>query len=290
MRIASFTTTVAFAVLQPARASDEGRPRAAIIAADAISVFKARCAVCHGPQLTAPKGRFGYVLDLGRLAANPELIVPFRAEESELLALIEHDEMPPLGAQGGPLTQHEKAVVRKWIDAGAPAVARSADVTESSKEDADKFSNSRTEPFPARVFAWVGKLHLLLLHFPIAFAVVAAVAEAMLMLNGRKTPSRIIRIAVWIAAGTATPTACLGWVFAATAAGAGPPGLLAAHRWSGTAAAAVLLLAAFVTERDMRRGTRTRVGSLILLAAGLATAAAGHLGGLLARGPDFFAE
>ena len=31
---------------------------------------------CHGPDLAKPKGRFGYVLDLRRIASNPEMVIP----------------------------------------------------------------------------------------------------------------------------------------------------------------------------------------------------------------------
>src|SRR4051812_15387288 len=61
-------------------------------------VFAAKCAVCHGPDVARPRGRFGYVLDLHRVAANPEMVVPRRPDESELWALVEHDEMPPPGS------------------------------------------------------------------------------------------------------------------------------------------------------------------------------------------------
>jgi len=281
-------SAVALAVLQPVCASDKARPGAATIAAEVTRVFKARCAACHGSQLAAPKGRFGYVLDLGRLATNPELVVPDRPEESELLALIEHDEMPPPGALGGPLALPEKAAVRAWIAAGAPAGAPTAAVMASNGASAAEVGTPTTAHLAARALRWTGKLHLLLLHAPIAFAVAAALAEAILMLRGSRTPSEMIRVAIWIAAGTAVPTACLGWLFAATAAGAGPPGVLTAHRWFGVGAAAALTLAAIAMERDVRRGRSSGIGKFVLLAAGLATTVAGHFGGLLARGADFF--
>jgi mono/diheme cytochrome c family protein len=93
--------------------------------ADAVrGVFQARCAGCHGPDLPRPRGRFGYVLDLKRLAADPEKIVPGRPAESELWALVEHDEMPPSDAPRGPLAPSEKEAVRAWIAAGAPDSAK----------------------------------------------------------------------------------------------------------------------------------------------------------------------
>jgi mono/diheme cytochrome c family protein len=98
------------------------RPEARVVnPADAVrDIFRVKCAGCHGPDLPRPRGRFGYVLDLNRLAADREKIVPGRPAESELWALVEHDEMPPPDAPRGRLTPSEKETVRAWIEAGAP--------------------------------------------------------------------------------------------------------------------------------------------------------------------------
>lgn len=95
-------------------------PRVLNPADEARATFKAKCAGCHGPDLAKPRGRFGYVLDLGKIAANPEMVVPGRPEESELWALVEHDEMPPEDSPQGPLTPAQKETIRNWIAAGAP--------------------------------------------------------------------------------------------------------------------------------------------------------------------------
>src|SRR6516225_7605261 len=89
-------------------------------ASQARMVFAARCAGCHGPDLAKPKGRFGYVLDLRRVADNPEMVIPGRPDESELWALVRHGDMPPADSPHGPLTATEKEVIRAWIAAGAP--------------------------------------------------------------------------------------------------------------------------------------------------------------------------
>src|SRR5579863_9917042 len=86
----------------------------------ARAVFKAKCAGCHGPDLEKPKGRFGYVLDLGKIAANPEMVIPGRPAESELSALVSHSEMPPSDSPHGPLTPAQKEAIKNWIAAGAP--------------------------------------------------------------------------------------------------------------------------------------------------------------------------
>src|SRR5947209_4130745 len=53
-----------------------GAAPAGDLAAEVRAVFAAKCAKCHGPDLAKPKGRFGYVLDLARVAANREMMVP----------------------------------------------------------------------------------------------------------------------------------------------------------------------------------------------------------------------
>src|SRR5690348_2508696 len=85
-------------------------------------IFAAKCAGCHGADLAKPKGRFGYVLDLARVAANPEMVVPAFPDESEMWDLVRLGEMPPEDSPTGPLSQEEKEVIRSWIAAGAPAI------------------------------------------------------------------------------------------------------------------------------------------------------------------------
>jgi mono/diheme cytochrome c family protein len=91
------------------------------LAAKTLAVFSAQCAGCHGPALPKPKGRFGYVLDLARVAANREMVVPFSPDESELWQLVRSGEMPPSDAPSRGLTADQKEVIRSWIAAGAPA-------------------------------------------------------------------------------------------------------------------------------------------------------------------------
>ena len=83
-------------------------------------VFQAKCAGCHGPDLPKPQGRFGYVLDLRRLAADREKVIPGRPSESELWQMVEHDEMPPADSPHGPLPLAQKEAIRAWIADGAP--------------------------------------------------------------------------------------------------------------------------------------------------------------------------
>src|SRR5258708_22196107 len=105
------------------------------LASEALAVFSAKCAGCHGPNLAKPKGRFGYVLDLARIAGNREMVVPSFPDESELWELVHRGEMPPEESPTGPLSEREKEIIHAWIAAGAPAESiesAAADPTETS--------------------------------------------------------------------------------------------------------------------------------------------------------------
>jgi mono/diheme cytochrome c family protein len=88
------------------------------------NIFSAKCAECHGSDLPRPKGKFGYVLDLERLAGNAHVVVPFKPDESKLRQLVRDEEMPPEYARAGSLTKEQKEVIRKWIESGSPAGPR----------------------------------------------------------------------------------------------------------------------------------------------------------------------
>jgi mono/diheme cytochrome c family protein len=94
------------------------------LAEDALSVFEVKCVACHGPKVAKPRGRFGYVTDLARVAANREMIVPGAPDESELWHVIKHNEMPPADSPTGVLSPEQKEAIRSWIAGGAPAPAK----------------------------------------------------------------------------------------------------------------------------------------------------------------------
>ncbi|HEX8295006.1 MAG TPA: hypothetical protein VF593_01800, partial [Chthoniobacteraceae bacterium] len=92
-----------------------------VLAARVYRIFEAKCLDCHGAQLARPKGKFGYVLDLQRVAENEDWVVRGSGKESELYELVFTDEMPGEDADVPPLTPDEKEAVKRWIDLGAPA-------------------------------------------------------------------------------------------------------------------------------------------------------------------------
>jgi mono/diheme cytochrome c family protein/uncharacterized membrane protein len=244
-------------------------------------IFATKCAGCHGPDLAKPKGRFGYVLDLRKVAANPEMVIPHRPDESELWVLVSRDEMPPADSPQGSLTPAEKEIVRAWIADGAPDASTPSEIT------------TTLAPAPLstadRMIRWLGKFHLLLLHFPIALILAAALGEAWAVWRRSAIPSDAVRYCLLLGAIAAIPTAGLGWLFAAAGNGVSSPQLLMAHRWLGTTAAVWLVVAAVSSEQDARRGRRSLRMRLLLIGGVGLIALTAHLGGLLDRGEDFFA-
>ncbi len=255
---------------------------------DVRGVFATRCVACHGPDLVKPKGRFGYVLDLQRVAGNPEMVIPHRPDESELWVLVQRNEMPPSYSPSGALTSEQKEIIRAWIAAGAPDA--SAVALDSPPVIEPKPTAPAQEHMAAadRIVNWLGKFHLLLLHFPIALIFGAGIGEVLSVWRHSR-PSEAVRFCLWLAALAALPTAGLGWLYAAAGNGVGSPQLLMAHRYLGTITAVWLVITAICAEIDARRGVRSRSVWFLLASGVFLTAITAHLGGLLDRGWDFFA-
>lgn len=292
MKNCCLSAAVAFALvigIRPGMVNAQSTPPSKDIAVEVRGIFAVKCAGCHGSDLPKPKGRFGYILDLRRIAANPEMVIPLHPEQSELWELVQRDEMPPSDSPHGPLTPEQKEVIRLWIAAGAPDVP-SAALDSSTSVKPEPMSSLPMEMISFdRIIRWLGKFHLLLLHFPIALIVVAGIGEGWSMWQRNSIPSEAVRFCLWLGAIAAIPTAVLGWLFAADGNGAGSPQLLTAHRWLGTATAVWLVITAVYTERDAWRGRRSLRARLMLMFAVVIIALTAHLGGLLDRGEDFFA-
>ena len=253
------------------------------LAAEVRSVFAAKCAGCHGPDLAKPKGRFGYVLDLARVAANREMVVPSAPDESELWVLVRKNEMPPDDAPSGPLTQEQKEAIRAWIAAGASAAAAGAtDPTPPPAPDPSEGASPAT-----RALRWLGRLHILVIHFPIALLIAAAAGELWSAWRGSRTPAPAVHFCVLLGAAGAVAAAALGWLYAWGGHGAGMPAVLGLHRWLGTAAGAWAVMTALHSEWEVRRGRRSPWFRASVLLGALFVGVAAHFGGILVHGDDF---
>jgi mono/diheme cytochrome c family protein len=266
-----------------AQSSSPGRD----IGNEARAVFAAKCAACHGPDLAKPKGRFGYVLDLRRVAKNPEMVIPGQPTESELWVLVQHDEMPPQDSPTGPLSPAQKETIRGWIAAGAPSASSSTISLvpqPEPEEPAVIFGGSESPPLLRRL----GSLHVLLVHFPIALLICAAGGELWLAWRGLRTPTQFVRFCVLLGTAGALAAAALGWVQAWNGYGLALPRTLSLHRWIGTSGVLWAIGTAILSERDERRRQRSQSFRTALFIGAALIGVAGHLGGILVHGEDYF--
>ena len=137
------------------------------------------------------------------------------------------------------------------------------------------------------LMAFIGKLHPLLVHFPIALVLAAAVAELAVIATTRQA-WRIVAIAnIRAGAALAVVTAITGWLLASsTLAEAGAS--LEWHRWVGMAGAAGAIGAALLSWRLHGSSQRPAfVYRLTLFVTALLVAITGHLGGALVWGAGF---
>jgi len=145
--------------------------------------------------------------------------------------------------------------------------------------------NGPSTPFE-KFLAYLGNFHSLIVHFPIALFLTAALAQGLYLGSRKESYASIVRFTVWIAAFGALGAGLLGW------AHAGPVSthestVMMSHRWIGTS----LLLGGFVTAFLMETSYRQRNAAALAVAFNIAlfamaifVAINGFLGGALAHG------
>ena len=133
----------------------------------------------------------------------------------------------------------------------------------------------------------IGKLHPMLVHFPIALVLAAAGAELLAIVTRRST-WRVMAIAS-IRAGSATGvvTAIAGWLLT-SAPFIEPTRSLTLHTWTGLVGAAAATAAALMSLRPYVQSNRSAFAyQTALFGAAAFVAIAGHFGAALVWGPDF---
>jgi uncharacterized membrane protein len=135
--------------------------------------------------------------------------------------------------------------------------------------------------------ALIGRLHPMLVHFPIGLVLMAAAAEVVAMTTGLSDWRTVAFANVRAGAVCAIGAAIAGWRLASS------PGIEATsslewHRWLGAIAAIAVFGAALATAGARGRSPVAMWGYRIALFwAALLVAVTGHLGGLLVWGADF---
>jgi mono/diheme cytochrome c family protein len=262
------------------------------LASQVHAIFSVKCTQCHGADVRRPGGKFGYVLDLQRVASNPKMVVPFKPEESNLWALVRDKEMPADGAKAGPLTAEQIEVIRAWIASGAPAATLAAPPSVSSSMSDVPGGTSEPSQAPGsgkRLLRWLGKFHVVVIHFAIGSLMAAALGEMWCAWRGGRAPWPPVRFCVLLGAAGAVAAVLLGWLHADIGGyGAGSPQALRLHRWLGTTAGVWGVGLALLSEVDARRQRRSHLFRVALWVGALLVGVTGHFGGTLVHGDDFF--
>ena len=254
------------------------------LAAEVSRIFEAKCADCHGAHLPKPKGKFGYVLDLKRIAGNPDYVVRGNPEKSELYVMVRNEEMPGEDTDVPPLTADEKKSVEAWVLAGAPhelpAGFSTGDITAEKKPEPQI-------SFLHRASNWIGKFHPVSTHFPVALLMTAVLAEALAWWLRRDEWMLLVRFLTVLGALSSVPTTVLGW-FAdfPTLSGSQLATVYRFHQILGTATCVwALVCAALVCISECEEGSlaRRRFRGALLLGAFL-IGVVGFLGGVLNAG------
>ncbi len=236
-------------------------------------ILRHHCAACHGSHLSRPKGRFGFVLDLHRLAASPTLLVPGRPDASALLRDVEAGKMPPPEDDGPRPTAADIDVLRRWIQAGAEPGAHNAAT-----------ASAPPPPRPRGPARLIGQFHPLCVHFPVALLITAALAEMIALVRGSRIYAACGRYCLVLGTAGAIAAGLTGWLWAAS------EGYTAtSHRWLGIATCLVSISTClFMRSAGARAATgRDRwTYRIALLATLVLVVLAGHYGGRITYGPD----
>ncbi|MBK9383647.1 MAG: hypothetical protein IPN34_02315 [Planctomycetes bacterium] len=280
---------------QTTSSGDDGARAALAVRA----LFEQRCNDCHGAQLRKPKGKFGYVLDLARVAANPEYLVAGKPDESEIFLTCESGEMPPEDEREKypQLTPAELAVISQWIALGAPGLPASPSqetsgtgsevgggVSSGSVSSGSASSSKPTEPLSPQQYA--GHSHPVLVHFPIALLLAALFAELLYLVSrspGMAGASAFCAILGFLGAAASCAS---GWIFADLEGYRDTHAVMFVHRWGGIAATVLSALAVLLLLRARKsEGSRLPYLLVLLLCAG-AVSLVGHYGGVLVYGEE----
>ncbi|MFT5198571.1 MAG: putative membrane protein/mono/diheme cytochrome c family protein [Planctomycetota bacterium] len=226
-----------------------------------------RCAECHSPDSQDRKGRRA-MADVGDLSTViKDFVAPGDPDMSDLYFLIVDGDMPPPKSDVAPPSKQELALLHAWITGGAelPEAMPSKPIESTS-----------IESIPA--IRYLARSHPLWIHFPLALLPVALLAAALSRLLRKKSLETTAQFCVALALPAALFAVASGWLHA----GENPEQAgVDLHRWTGVATAVACALALLVRKRP----------GLFLVVLAIASGiggAAGHFGGRLTYGPDFF--
>ncbi|MGB0370377.1 MAG: DUF2231 domain-containing protein [Opitutales bacterium] len=251
-------------------------------------IFERSCAECHdGTSRSRSKGKFGTVLDFESMRADEDLIIPGNAEDSEIYLIVTDPDpeflMPPPDSDCPPLTEVEAELVKLWINAGAPA---------PKLESASAPAPPEVEEIetPANTFnIALGRLHVLVIHFPIALILIAFLASLSELLKITPNARPVTSWCLFFGAFIAILSVASGWIHAEVSGYTDES--VFNHRWSGVGVAisATLAYIAHLARSQEKRIMSVEIFFWVCLTiSAIAVSIAGHTGGELVYGDETF--
>lgn len=142
---------------------------------------------------------------------------------------------------------------------------------------------------PIKLF---GRMHVLVVHFPVALLTVLALIEALRWRRKSDSPDRTVTLLAILAGAGAVVAAVMGWIEAGDTGWGGKSAeaqALLLHRWLGvTTAVLALVVTALALRRQLADSPRlTLAYRVVLFPAALLVGAAGHFGGVAVHGQDY---
>ena len=143
---------------------------------------------------------------------------------------------------------------------------------------------------PFWLWELLGRLHPLIVHFPIGLLVVAFFLELLTIRGTKKSLRDGIQMMVGIGAVTALLACLFGWLL--TLSGNYGGDTLAYHKWTGIATAGVALLTLFLLRKASRSHRREpwRVYRIVFGLCLVGITVAGHLGASITHGENYLTE
>ncbi len=184
-------------------------------------------------------------------------------------------------------TSHDDAgTVLAHDESGTAAHEHQEGMAEEEEEGHSHWGdNGPSTPFE-KTLAYLGNFHSLLVHFPIALFLTAALAQGLLLTGRKGNLESVVRFTVWVGAFGALVAGLLGWAHAGPTP-AHESSVMMSHRWIGTALLVGGFAMAFLMEaarHSKNTGAMTIVFNLALFLMAAFVAINGFLGGALAHG------
>lgn len=149
--------------------------------------------------------------------------------------------------------------------------------------------------YESSIVQFMGRFHPVLVHFPIALAIISVLAEILFILFKSPFFSNAARFSILSAAFFTIPAVLMGWATGLNATYPeiyGDTGLmlLSLHKWIGTIASVFIIISSFFSEVAWRtkKASWTWVYRISLVISVSLVSLAGHFAGLMIYGQDHF--